>query len=211
MSVTLPVFSIERHRLVTDGQGVTTLVGAYGCPLQCRYCLNPHAWNPATLDRCVHMTPEQLYDRVKIDALYFLATGGGVTFGGGESLLHAPFIAAFRQVCGPDWHLGVETSLHVPPQNLRQVIGIVDEFIVDIKDMDETVYESYTGQPQTPLRDNLRLLAASVSAEQVQIRIPRIPSYNTEQNIQASLAWLREQGFTRLGVFDYIVRSHNQK
>lgn len=211
MSVTLPVFSIERHRLVTDGQGVTTLVGAYGCPLQCRYCLNPHAWNPATLDRCVHMTPEQLYDRVKIDALYFLATGGGVTFGGGESLLHAPFIAAFRQVCGPGWHLGVETSLHVPAQNLRQVIGIVDEFIVDIKDMDETVYESYTGQPQTPLRDNLRLLAASVPTEQVQIRIPRIPSYNTEQNIQASLAWLREQGFTRLGVFDYIVRSHNQK
>ena len=211
MSVTLPVFSIERHRLVTDGQGVTTLVGAYGCPLQCRYCLNPHAWNPATLDRCVNMTPEQLYDRVKIDALYFLATGGGVTFGGGESLLHAPFIATFRQVCGPDWHLGVETSLHVPTQNLRQVIGIVDEFIVDIKDMDETVYESYTGQPQTPLRDNLRLLAASVPAEQVQIRIPRIPSYNTEQNIQASLAWLREQGFTRLEVFDYIVRSHTQK
>lgn len=211
MSVTLPVFAIERHRLVTDGQGVTTLVGAYGCPLQCRYCLNPHAWNPTTLDRCVNMTPEQLYDRVKTDALYFLATGGGVTFGGGESLLHAPFIAAFRQICGPDWHLGVETSLHVPAQNLRQVIGIVDEFIVDIKDMDETVYESYTGQSQTPLRDNLQLLAASVPAEQVLIRVPRIPSYNTEQNIQASLAWLREQGFTRLGVFDYIVRSHNQK
>ena len=211
MSVTLPVFAIERHRLVTDGQGVTTLVGAYGCPLQCRYCLNPHAWNPATLDKCVHMKPEQLYDRVKIDTLYFLATGGGVTFGGGESLLHAPFIAAFRQICGPDWHLGVETSLHVPAQNLSQVIGVVDEFIVDIKDMDETVYESYTGQPQTPLRDNLRLLAASVPAEQVQIRVPRIPSYNTEPNIQASLAWLREQGFTRLGVFDYVVRSHNQK
>lgn len=206
MSVTLPVFSIERHRLVTDGQGVTTLVGAYGCPLQCRYCINPHAWNPATLDKCVHMTPQQLYDRVKTDALYFLATGGGVTFGGGESLLHAPFIAKFRQICGPDWHLAVETSLHVPVQNLRQVLGVVDEFIVDIKDMDKEIYESYTGQPQTPLRDNLELLASSVSAGQVHIRIPRIPAYNTEQNIQASLAWLRERGFTRLEVFNYILR-----
>lgn len=206
MSVTLPVFSIDRHRLVTDGQGVTTLVGAYGCPLQCRYCLNPHAWNPATLDKCVHMTPQQLYERVKIDDLYFLATGGGVTFGGGESLLHTPFIAAFRQVCGQDWHLAVETSLHVPVQNLRQIMGVVDEFIVDIKDLDEAVYESYTGQPQTPLKDNLRLLAASVAAEKVQIRIPRIPGYNAKQNIQASLAWLREQGFTRLEVFDYILR-----
>ena len=129
-----------------------------------------------------------------------------MTFGGGESRIHAPFIVAFRQVCGPDWHLAVETSLHVPVQNLRQVIGVVDEFIVDIKDMDETIYESYTGQPQTPLRDNLRLLAASVAAEKVRIRIPRIPGYNTEQNIQTSLAWLREQGFSWLEVFDYIIR-----
>ncbi len=161
MTPTLPVFSIERHRLVTDGQGVTTLVGAYGCPLQCRYCINPHAWDPSTLDKCVRLTPEQLYDKVKIDNLYFLATGGGVTFGGGESLLHAPFIAAFRQVCGPGWHLAVETSLHVPCRNLEQVLDAVDEFIVDIKDMDGAVYESYTGQPQAPLEENLRRLAAS--------------------------------------------------
>ncbi|MDE5891773.1 MAG: radical SAM protein, partial [Acetatifactor sp.] len=139
------------------------------------------------------------------------ATGGGVTFGGGESLLHTPFIAAFRQLCGPDWHLAVETSLHVPAQNLRQVLGVVDEFIVDIKDLDEEIYELYTGQPQTPLRDNLELLASSVPPEQVQIRIPRIPDYNTEQNIQASLAWLRERGFTRLEVFNYIVRSRPHK
>ncbi|MDE6516902.1 MAG: radical SAM protein [Acetatifactor sp.] len=206
MSVTLPVFSIERHRLVTDGQGVTTLVGAYGCPLQCRYCINPHAWKPSTLDKCVHLTPEQLYDKVKIDNLYFLATGGGVTFGGGESLLHAPFIAAFRQICGPDWHLTVETSLHVSPRSLEKVLDVVDEFIVDIKDMDETIYESYTGQPQAPLEENLRCLAASVSPERVQIRIPRIPSYNMEEQIQASRDRLKQLGFTRLEVFNYILR-----
>ena len=206
MTPTLPVFSIERHRLVTDGQGVTTLVGAYGCPLQCRYCINPHAWAPSTLDKCVRLTPEQLYDKVKIDNLYFLATGGGVTFGGGESLLHAPFIAAFRQACGPGWPLAVETSLHVPCRNLEQVLDVVDEFIVDIKDMDGAVYESYTGQPQAPLEENLRRLAASVPSERVQIRIPRIPSYNTEEHIQASLDNLKRLGFTRLEVFNYIRR-----
>lgn len=206
MSVTLPVFSIERHRLTTDGQGVTTLVGAYGCPLQCRFCLNPHAWDPGTLNKCVQMTPEQLYEKVKIDNLYFLATGGGVTFGGGESLLHAAFIAAFRQVCGPDWRLAAETSLHVPRQNLEQVLGVADEYIVDIKDMDEEIYTAYTGQPQRPVKENLQLLAASVAPEQVQIRIPRIPSYNTEENIRASVTFLQELGFTRLEIFDYIRR-----
>lgn len=206
MNPTLPVFSIERHRLVTDGQGVTTLVGAYGCPLQCRYCINPHAWAPSTLDKCTYLTPRQLYDKVKIDNLYFLATGGGVTFGGGESLLHAPFIAAFRQVCGSGWHLAVETSLHVPSRNLEQVLGAVDEFIVDIKDMDGAVYESYTGQPQAPLEENLRRLAEAVPPERVQIRIPRIPSYNTQEHILASREKLQRLGFTRLEVFDYILR-----
>ncbi len=206
MSVTLPVFGIERHRLTTDGQGVTMLVGAYGCPLQCRFCLNPHAWDPRTLNKCVRMTPEQLYEKVKIDNLYFLATGGGVTFGGGESLLHAVFIAAFRQICGPDWRLTAETSLHVPRQNLEQVLGVADAYIVDIKDMDEGIYTAYTGQPQRPVKENLQLLAASVAPEQVQIRIPRIPSYNTEENIRASVTCLQELGFTRLEVFDYIRR-----
>ncbi|MCI9073764.1 MAG: radical SAM protein [Lachnospiraceae bacterium] len=206
MSVSLPVFSIARHRLATDGQGVTTLVGAYGCPLQCRYCINPHAWRPSTLERCVHLTPEQLYDKVKIDNLYFLATGGGVTFGGGESLLHAAFIAAFRQVCGPDWRLAVETSLHVPPGNLEQVLGVVDEFIVDIKDLDQKVYASYTGQPQAPLEENLQRLAAYLPPEKVRIRIPRIPGYNTEENIQKSLEKLRLLRFTRLEIFHYILQ-----
>ena len=96
----MPVFAIERHRLLTDGIGVTTLVGAYGCPLRCKYCINPHAWNPDTLNRTPLLTPSALSDKVKIDELYFLSTGGGVTFGGGESLLHANFIRAFREVCG---------------------------------------------------------------------------------------------------------------
>ena len=35
------IIGIARHRLSTDGDGVTTLVAFHGCPLHCRYCLNP--------------------------------------------------------------------------------------------------------------------------------------------------------------------------
>ena len=35
-----PIFAISRHRLLTDGKGVTTLVTFYDCPLQCRHCIN---------------------------------------------------------------------------------------------------------------------------------------------------------------------------
>ena len=33
------VIGISRHRLGTDGKGVTTLVALHGCPLRCKYCL----------------------------------------------------------------------------------------------------------------------------------------------------------------------------
>lgn len=37
------IIGIARLRLSTDGDGVTTLVAFHGCPLHCRYCLNPQS------------------------------------------------------------------------------------------------------------------------------------------------------------------------
>ena len=205
-SPTLPVFGIDRHRLATDGAGVTTLVGAYGCPLQCRYCLNPHAWNPETLKKCTFMTPEMLYEQVKIDELYFLATGGGVTFGGGESLLHADFIRAFRQVCGPDWKLTAETSLNVPQSSLQKVLGVLDAFIVDIKDLNPFIYQTYTGKTIDAVMENLHLLEKSCLQKQVLIRVPSIPGHNTEEDVSSSVTILKDMGFTQIDIFPYIIR-----
>lgn len=37
----IPILGISRHRLKTDGEGVTTFIAFYGCPLHCKYCINP--------------------------------------------------------------------------------------------------------------------------------------------------------------------------
>lgn len=203
----LPVFAIERHRLKTDGQGVTTLVGAYGCPLRCHYCLNPHAWNPKTLEKCREMTPWALYEQVKIDELYFLATKGGITFGGGESLLHADFIQQFRQICGPDWTLTVETSLNVPKTQLEKILDAVDDFIVDIKDLNPSIYEAYTGMSIDKTLYNLNLLSQHISQEHILIRVPKIPEYNEDRHIHASLEKLKGMGFENIEVFPYVIRN----
>lgn len=202
----LPVFAIDRHRLTTDGKGVTTLVGGYGCPLACKYCLNPHAWNPDTLEKCTTYTPQALYEKVKIDNLYFLATGGGITFGGGESLLHAEFIRSFRDVCGPDWNLTVETSLNVPQGKLLKVLDAVDDFIVDIKDLDPAVYEAYTGMPLDRVLSNLAILAEQKTPEHIHVRVPKIPEYNSEEHIDASVTKLKKMGLTDIEVFPYVIR-----
>lgn len=203
----LPVFAIERHRITTDGVGVTTLVGAYGCPLQCKYCLNPHAWNPDTIQKCTYFTVEELLERVKVDDLYFKATGGGVTFGGGESLLHADFIKAFREVCPKEWTLTAETSLNVNSDLFETALEAVDAFIVDIKDMEPQIYKAYTGQNNEGVLRNLERLAQNLSAKQVRIRVPHIPGYNEEESIRASVEKLQKTGFTDIEVFPYVLRN----
>lgn len=43
----IPVIGVSRHRLGTDGNGVTTLVAFHGCNLRCKYCLNSEALGSA--------------------------------------------------------------------------------------------------------------------------------------------------------------------
>ena len=153
-----PLLSLSRLRMGTDGEGVTTLAAGAGCPLSCRWCINKRLLRELTAEP---VTAAELIDRVKIDDLYFRATGGGVTFGGGESLLHAAFIARFRALCPGEWHIAAETSLAVPEENLRLVLQAVDEFIVDCKDMDDGIYRRYTGGDGALMRRNLALLLDS--------------------------------------------------
>lgn len=84
---TAPVFDILRHRIGTDGPGVTTLVCLHGCPLKCRFCINPESRDSKRL--ACFVSCEELFEKVKKDNLYFLSTGGGVCFGGGEPAIHS--------------------------------------------------------------------------------------------------------------------------
>ena len=199
--MTAPLIGISRHRIATDGKGVTTLVGFHGCPLRCRYCLNPHSFDEKT--KCSVMTPEALYERVKIDQLYFLATGGGVTFGGGEPLLYVDFLREFRALCGREWHLSAETSLAVAPRAVEQAASVIDEFIVDCKDTDPEIYRRYTGRENRQMLANLERLIARISPDRVVVRVPLIPDYNDEMAREKSCARLAEIGVTRFDLFSY--------
>ena len=200
---TFPLLSIARLRMTIDGAGVTTLAAGAGCPLHCRWCINQKLLRKASAEP---VTASELIDRVKIDDLYFRATGGGVTFGGGESLLHAEFIRRFRELCPAEWRICVETALAVPQDLLRTVINSADEFIVDCKDMDPDIYHRYTGGDHSLMENNLRFLLDSVSPEKITIRVPLIPQFNTKEDQARSAEILRTLGVTKLDLFDYIIR-----
>lgn len=200
------VIGISRHRLSTDGDGVTTLVAFHGCPLRCRYCLNPQSLGGSK--RFHEYSAEELYEVTRIDELYFIATNGGVTFGGGEPCLRPKFICEFRKLCGPDWQLNLETSLNVPTANVEALLPVVNTLIIDIKDMNPDIYRSYTGESNDLVVDNLRLIAAAGRQHDCIIRIPHIPGYNTDADRNAARRALETLGFDRFDLFTYQTREH---
>ena len=200
------IIGIARHRLSTDGDGVTTLVAFHCCTLRCRYCLNPQSLGDG--GRFREYSPEQLYTETRIDELYFIATNGGVTFGGGEPCLRPDFIRHFRELCGESWQINLETSLNVPADNIASLLPVVNTLIIDIKDMNPEIYRNYTGRGNSIVLPNLRLIANSGRQSDCIIRIPLIPDFNTDADREASRAALEQLGFTRFDLFTYQIRKH---
>ena len=203
--MTAPFIGINRNRLATDGVGVTTLAAFWGCPLACWYCLNPQSLNKSA--RVKNYTPLELYQEVKIDELYFLATCGGLTFGGGEPCLYPEFIVEFRKYCGDAWNITLETSLNVPQKNLEMLLPIVDYYIVDIKDINSEIYKSYTGKDNEQSVSNLRWLARQGKTDKIRVRVPKIPNFNSDADTKNTISALKEIGLTEIEQFSYIIKN----
>lgn len=197
-----PLIAISRLRMTTDGDGITTLVAGSGCPLSCKYCIN----RDVLTNEPNMVTPEELYNLVKIDDLYFCATGGGITFGGGEALLHAEFIREFRKLCGNKWNIYVETSLNVDIALVKLAAKCVDSFIVDIKTFDPKIYKSYTGKSGTLAYDNLLWLVKSIDPQHITVRVPLIKDYNTPEDQDDTANALKEIGIINIDKFAYVIR-----
>ena len=186
------VAGISRFRMETDGPGIRTLVYLSRCPLLCKYCFNA----PLRTGRVGSpYSPERLLEEVKRDDVYFRASSGGVTFGGGEPAYRSHFIAHFRAVCPEHWTIAIETSLNVLPEHIERLARCIDHWIVDIKDMDGEIYRKYTGVSNGRVLSNLRYLADHVPKERVFVRIPHIQGFNTPSDVERSVKVIEEMGF----------------
>lgn len=204
---TAVLIGLSRHRIGVDGTGVTTLVAFHGCPLNCKYCLNPQALSPEGVWK--RFSPEELFRAVSKDDLYFRATGGGVTFGGGEPLISYKEILSFSNICmshDKKWRINIETSLNVPKRLVEMMKGVVNHWIVDIKDMNPIIYKAYTGKDIGLVIDNLQYLTKNNS--KITVRVPHIPGFNTASDVEKSISSLQEMGITDIERFTYIVKQH---
>lgn len=197
----MPVVSIQRHRINSDGYGVRTLIHSYGCNLSCKWCCNPETRYGNKFVLC---TPKELFDSVKLDDLYFIATGGGITFSGGEPLLHKDFIVEFSNLAHEyNWRIGIESAFYINENLITEISSFIDDFYIDIKTMNKDIHKKYTGVDNERILKNISILSKT-RADDIHISIPIIPTVNdSEENLMQTISFMKQNKLHDLKLLPY--------
>lgn len=201
------ILNINRHRMFIDGKGINTLVALNSCPLNCKYCLNKQIIKKNDYKES---SIEELLDYVIIDYCYFIATGGGVTFGGGEPLLQSEEIHKFRKILPKEVPINIETSLNISIESLKEVLEDVDLFIIDIKSLNKKIYKEYTGKDISNLLQNLEYLKKQNLQDKCIIRIPIIENFTSFEDVNETINLINNLGFKNLDIFEYIIKDEDK-
>ena len=130
------------------------------------------------------MTAGQVAEKIRQNVPLLKLNEGGVTFSGGEVLLQPEFVVAVRQLL-PDVHALIETSGYARREVFEYVASAMDMVIMDVKIVDPTMHQRYTGVDNGMILENLRALIDM--GKPFRIRIPLIPTVNdTAENMEAT-------------------------
>ena len=225
------IFEIKRFA-VHDGDGIRTTVFFKGCPLRCLWCHNPEGLSARyevafyehkcigcgecqrdnfTVSDCLggarveygkEVSVSELLPLLLEDKEFFDNSGGGVTLSGGECLIWSDFCAELlKELKANGIHTAVDTCGYVPRENLDNVISYTDIFLYDFKAFDEDVHIKCTGKSNKLIIENLEYLDSI--GKQIEIRIPYIPGYNSEQ-IKKMAEFLKNiKNITKIRVLPY--------
>lgn len=125
------------------------------------------------------MTSAEVVEEVLKDKAFFLESGGGVTFSGGEPFYQPEFLLSMLRVSKSNGlHTAVDTSGHFPPDLLDKADGLVDLYLFDLKTLDDSRHRDFTGASNVLILENLRRLAKH--RKNVTVRIPIVPGFNDD-------------------------------
>jgi pyruvate formate lyase activating enzyme len=169
-----------------------------------------------------YMSVDNLFEQILKDKSFFDNSGGGVTFSGGEPLLHSDFVSALARKCkDAGIHTIVETAGLVPLDALKSVADLVDLVYFDFKHIDEEEHKRTVGASPKQIKENLKWI--SNHPVKLIVRIPIIPKVNNNKDtIRRMFHFLKEEtsvrevellAFHRLGLgkydglgMDYVMR-----
>ncbi len=213
------VFNIVRGSF-SDGPGVRTTVFFKGCPLKCPWCHNPESQRyeaevmhfPERCVGCLNCSrgkpcysfakkevgrfyrPDELAAELIKDKSYYLISGGGVTFSGGEALSFLIYTSQVARALKKEKiDIAVQTSGFFEYRQFKTILlPYIDLILFDFKIMDNSRHRQLLGRSNRLILENFKKLRAAEIP--IVPRIPLIPNYvATEENLDAIADFLFEQ------------------
>lgn len=162
--------SIESFGLV-DGPGIRTVIFFNGCKLRCKYCHNPEMWNKKEENYSV----DDIVNKVKRFKPYY-RDNGGVTYSGGEPLLHVDFLIELsKRLKEENINIALDTA-GCGVGKYDELLKYIDLIILDIKHVEPSSFKNLTGLEKT---ESLKFIdSLNRSNKKVWIRQVIIPDVN---------------------------------
>ncbi len=147
-------------------------------------------------------TPRELFQRLQKNFSILNASGGGVTFSGGEPTANPDFLLDCLTLLEGKIHRAVQTCGFCAPEIFQRVLENCEYVLFDIKLANDDLHKKYTGVSNKIILQNFRTLAKS--GRDFVIRIPLIPTVNdTEENIRATAELLQKNGVAYVELLPY--------
>ncbi|MBQ7152797.1 MAG: glycyl-radical enzyme activating protein [Clostridia bacterium] len=147
---------------------------------------------------------EELAGIILRDKVFYDATGGGVTFSGGECMLQEEFLAKILSRCKQSGvGTAVDTAGNVPWESFEKILSCTDYFLYDLKCVSPDLHLAGTGVSNERILTNLSRLCASCP-DRVIIRVPVVPGFNTgKDELEKMAAFLGTLRFKKLELLPY--------
>lgn len=136
------------------------------------------------------MSVDEIMDIIEKERPFFDQSGGGVTFSGGEPLLHPNLLIELLDECGGKGiHRAVDTAGNVSTEILLEIAKKTDLFLYDLKMMDSESHQKWVKSGNEKILYNLKVL--SETGAHIIIRIPIIGGVNdTDENIEKTARFI---------------------
>ncbi len=135
----------------------------------------------------------ELYHEIIKDQVFYKRSGGGVTFSGGEALLHVgdELLDLLERLRQEEISIGFDTAGCVERAVLEKVIPYTEFFLWDVKLMDDRAHKKYTGKGNEVILRNLRYV--DEMGKDLYLRCPIIPGINDHDEHFQGLMDLADQ------------------
>jgi len=145
---------------------------------------------------------EELCNHLSKNFAILNASGGGLTFSGGEPLANHEFLLECLALTRGKVNRAVQTSGYAAEKVFQKVLEECDYMLFDLKIADDALHKKYTGVSNRRILNNFATLAKS--GKSFVVRVPMIPKVtDTVENVRSIAGIIAKNGVDYVELLPY--------